>query len=109
MAGEWRERLSAQLDIIEETMVAQEGKDTFGFYSGGSSDNEGEREDFQYLFRRGYILVRGTDGRRSSRALRYGEVVEEDEDTRARAPATEWRRPRSATRPQPWRRSRCPT
>jgi subtilisin family serine protease len=80
MAGDWRKRLSAQLDIIEETMVAQEGKDTFGFYSGGSSDNDGEREDFQYLFRRGRILVRDTDKDEVQQILGYGEVVE-DEDT----------------------------
>ena len=81
MADQSRERTAAQLDIIERAVVEQAGAGSFGWYSGGSSDNQNEREDFQYLFRRGHILVRDEDVELVQEILGGGNLVTDDDTT----------------------------
>src|SRR6476620_8122554 len=79
--GLW-ERTSTQLDIIQQAVEEQEGPDSFGWYSGGSADNQNDREDFQYLFRRGRILVRDEHVSDVQGILGLGaDAVLQDDDT----------------------------
>jgi subtilisin family serine protease len=82
MAEGSRARTSAQLDIIQQAVEEQEGPDTFGFYTEGTNDNQGVREDFKYLFRRGRILVRDEHLPDVQGFLGLGDdAVLQDEDT----------------------------
>ena len=81
MAEGSRARTSVQLDIIEQALEEQEGPGTFGYYTEGTNDNEGAREDFKYLFRRGRILVRDEHVSDVQGILGLGDAVVDDEDT----------------------------
>ena len=99
MAGEWRERLSAQLDIIEETMVAQEGKDTFGFYSGDRATTRGSERTSSTSSDGATSWSVARTGRRSrGRPVRQGRRGGRGSEEGTR---DEWRRPRRATDPSP--------
>jgi subtilisin family serine protease len=81
MAKGSRDRTSAQLDIIQQAVEEQEGPETFGYYTEGTSDNQGAREDFKYLFRRGRILVRDEHVPDVQRILGLGDVIQDDDTT----------------------------
>ena len=75
-----RERTRAQLEIIRAALEAEEGSDSFGFYTEGDGDNQGEAGDFQYLFRRERLLVRDEDVAQVRAILGDAEPIEETDD-----------------------------
>jgi subtilisin family serine protease len=72
-----RGRARVQLDIIEAAV----GRETFGWYSEGERGNEGSREDFRYLFRRGHVVVRDQDVELVQSVLRGAEPVQNEDTT----------------------------
>jgi hypothetical protein len=72
-----RRRTAAQLDIIEAAV----GPENFGWYSDGERGNEGNREDFRYLYRTGHVVVRDQDVAQVVSVLRGAEPMQNEDTT----------------------------